>query len=580
MGVQGGLVYSWKMADSTPPPQLSGAQIIWECLQREGVDVVFGYPGGTILPTYDAMVDYPVRHVLARHEQGATHMADGYARASGRTGVVIATSGPGATNLVTGLATAMMDSVPLVAITGQVASPLLGSDAFQEVDVTGVTIPITKHSYLVKDPKDIAPALREAFALARTGRPGPVLVDITKDAQVRKTAFDWEGAAPRRHLRHLPAPVPEDQIAKALTMIQGSRRPLILAGHGITLSGANRSLLAFAEKAGIPVAATLLGLDAFPPGHPLFAGFMGMHGSPWTNLAIQEADLLIALGMRFDDRVTGDPATFAPHARKLHVEIDPTEVGKNIPVDLALLGDLKAVLDRLGPQVQPLETAAWLESLEGLKTLFDAPDWPRVRPGVGISPVDVLKELQSQAPGAVMVTDVGQHQMWEAQVMRHQRPRTLITSGGLGTMGFALPAAIGAKIACPDAEVWVVAGDGGIQMNSQELMTLTQEGLKIDIAVLNNFNLGMVRQWQTHFYGDRRSGSTLAFSPDFPLLAQAYGLRGVLARTLEEAEAAIREARAHPTSTLIEFHVDQEASVYPLIPPGARLQDMIHEPPA
>jgi acetolactate synthase-1/2/3 large subunit len=443
-----------------------------------------------------------------------------------------------------------------------------------------VTIPITKHNYLVKDPKDIAPALREAFALARTGRPGPVLVDITKDAQVRTAVFDWEGAAPSRHLRHLPAPVPEERIAKALAMIQGSRRPLILAGHGITLGGANRALLAFAEKAGIPVAATLLGLDAFPPGHALFAGFMGMHGSPWTNLAIQEADLLIALGMRFDDRVTGDPATFAPHARKIHVEIDATEVGKNIPVDLALVGDLKAVLDRLAPRVEAMDTAAWLESLEGLKATFDAPEWPQVRPGVGISPVDVLKELQSQAPGAVMVTDVGQHQMWEAQVMRHQRPRTLITSGGLGTMGFALPAAIGAKIACPDAEVWVVAGDGGIQMNSQELMTLTQEGLKINIAVLNNFNLGMVRQWQTHFYGDRRSGSTLSFSPDFPLLAQAYGLRGVLARTLEEAAAAIREARAHPTATLIEFQVDQEASVYPLIPPGARIQDMIHEPPA
>jgi len=560
--------------------ELTGAQIIWECLQREGVDVVFGYPGGTILPTYDAMVHSSVRHVLCRHEQGATHMADGYSRASGRTGVVIATSGPGATNLVTGLATAMMDSVPLVAITGQVSSTLLGSDAFQEVDVTGVTIPITKHSYLIKDPKDIAPAIREAFALARAGRPGPVLVDITKDAQAKKVEFDWEGSAPRRHLRHVPAPVPETQLAKAVAMIQASRRPLILAGHGITLSGAHRSILEFAEKAGIPVAATLLGLDAFPPSHPLFLGFMGMHGSPWTNLAIQEADLLIALGMRFDDRVTGDPTTFAPHARKIHVEIDPTEVNKNIAVDLALLGDLKVVLDQLTPKVEPIETGPWLESLDGLKNLFDAPDWPRVRPGVGISPVDVLKELQIQAPGAVMVTDVGQHQMWEAQVMRHQRPRTLLTSGGLGTMGFALPAAIGAKIACPDAEVWVVAGDGGIQMNSQEFMTLTQEGLKINIAVLNNFNLGMVRQWQTHFYEDRRSGSTLSFSPDFQLLAQAYGLKGVLVKTMEEAEAAIREARAGDTSTLIEFHVDQEASVYPLIPPGARIQDMIHEPPS
>ena len=558
--------------------ELTGAKILWECLQREGVDVVFGYPGGTILPTYDAMVDAKVRHVLARHEQGATHMADGYARASGRTGVVLATSGPGATNLVTGLATAMMDSVPLVAITGQVSSSLLGTDTFQEVDVTGVTIPITKHNYLVRDPRDIAPALREAFALARAGRPGPVLVDLTKDAQTRTAVFDWEGAAPTRHLRHVPAPVPEELLARAAAMLQGSRRPLILAGHGITLSGANRILEDFAAKAGLPVAATLLGLDAFPPGHPLFLGFMGMHGSPWTNLAIQEADLLIALGMRFDDRVTGDPATFAPHARKIHVEIDATEVGKNIAVDLALLGDLREVLTRLAPLVEPLDTAPWLERLDGLKASFDAPRWPLVRKGDGMSPVDVLKLLQEQAPGAVMVTDVGQHQMWEAQVMRHQRPRTLITSGGLGTMGFALPAAIGAKIACPDAEVWVVAGDGGIQMNSQEFMTLVQEGLKINVAVLNNFNLGMVRQWQTHFYRDRRSASGL-FSPDFPMLAQAYGMRGILARTLEEAEAAILDARASDQPTLIEFQVDPEASVYPLIPPGGRLQDMIHEPP-
>jgi acetolactate synthase-1/2/3 large subunit len=559
--------------------ELTGAKIFWECLQREGVEVVFGYPGGTILPTYDALADSTVRHVLCRHEQGAAHMADGYARASGRTGVVLATSGPGATNLVTGLATAMMDSVPLVAITGQVSSALLGSDAFQEVDVTGVTIPITKHNYLVRTPEEIAPALREAFALARAGRPGPVLVDMTKDAQTRSAEFDWEGAAPTRHLRHLPAPVPGEQLEKALAMLKGSRRPLILAGHGITLSGANRSLLEFASKAGIPVAATLLGLDAFPPGHPLFLGFMGMHGSPWTNLAIQEADLILALGMRFDDRVTGDPANFAPHARKIHVEIDATEVGKNVPVDLALLGDLKEVLDRLVPAVHALPTAPWQDHLAALKASFQSAQWPLVKKGEGMSPVDVLRELQTQAPGAVMVTDVGQHQMWEAQVVRHQQPRTLITSGGLGTMGFALPAAIGAKIACPDAEVWVVAGDGGIQMNSQELMTLTQEGLKINVAVLNNNNLGMVRQWQTHFYGDRRSESGM-FSPDFPLLAQAYGLRGVTVSTPEEAAEAIRQAREGHVATLIDFRVDPEASVYPLIPPGGRLQDMIHEPPA
>lgn len=557
----------------------TGAQILWECLRREGADVVFGYPGGTVLPTYDAMVDAQVRHVLARHEQGAAHMADGYARASGRTGVVLATSGPGATNLVTGLATAMMDSVPMVAITGQVPSGLLGTDAFQEVDVTGVTIPITKHNYLVRDPAGIAPAIREAFALARSGRPGPVLVDLTKDAQLREADLDWEAAAPTRHLRHVPSPVPRERLDKALAMIRASRRPLILAGHGVTLAGANRAVEAFARQAGIPVAATLLGLDAFPPADPLFLGFMGMHGAPWTNLAIQEADLVIALGMRFDDRVTGDPATFAPHARKIHVEIDPTEPGKNVPVDLPLLGDLREVVERLLPDVEALDTGAWLDRLDALRATFRAPDWPQVA-GVGaLSPADVLREIQAQAPGAVMVTDVGQHQMWEAQVMRHDRPRTLITSGGLGTMGFALPAAIGAKIACPDSEVWVVAGDGGIQMNSQELMTLVQEGLSINIAVLNNGTLGMVRQWQTHFFGDRRSASGM-ICPDFPMLARAYGLEGETVRTQEEAREAIRRARERGGSTLIEFVVDPEASVYPLIPPGARLQDMIFDPPS
>ena len=559
--------------------EMSGAKIIWECLQREGVEIVFGYPGGTILPTYDAMVDSTVRHVLARHEQGAAHMADGYSRASGRTGVVLATSGPGAMNLITGLATAMMDSVPLVAITGQVSGALLGTDAFQEIDVTGVTIPITKHNYLVRHPEDIAPAIREAFALAVSGRPGPVLVDITKDAQTRSCEFDWDSAAPRRHLRHIPPALPAGELAKAHAMLKASRRPLILAGHGVTLSGAHQALAEFAAKAGIPVAATLLGLDALPPNNPLFLGFMGMHGSPWTNLAIQEADLILALGMRFDDRVTGSPSTFAPHARKIHVEIDPTEVNKIIHVDLALLGDLKAVLEQLLPQVEALDTAAWMKHLDGLKAGFDAPAWPLVRKGDGLSPIDVLRELQNQAPGAVMVSDVGQHQMWEAQVVQHNRPRTLITSGGLGTMGFALPAAIGAKLACPDEEVWVIAGDGGIQMNSQELMTMMQEGIKVNVAVLNNNTLGMVRQWQTHFYSDRRSSVAMP-TPDFPMLAQAYGLSGCKVTTLEEVGAAIRAARAGDGPTLIEFVVDPEASVYPLIPPGARIQDMIHEPPA
>jgi len=544
------------------------------------VEVIFGYPGGAILPAYHAMENSSVRHVLARHEQGAAHMADGYARASGRVGVVLATSGPGATNLVTGLATAMMDSVPLVAITGQVSSSLLGSDGFQEIDVTGVTLPITKHNYLVQRPEQIAPAIREAFALAKSGRPGPVLVDITKDAQLASCVLDWEGAAPTRHLRHVPAEVPRADLDKALEMIRASHRPLILAGHGVNLSGANAALLAFAEKGQIPVAATLLGLDSFPAGHPLFLGFMGMHGSPWTNLAIQEADLILAFGMRFDDRVTGDPATFAPHATKIHVEIDRAEVGKIIAVDLALQGDLRNVLERLQPDLAPVPSEEWLAHLEAMKDHHgpvDEEPWPPMPTTNGLGPIEVLREMFQAAPDAVWVTDVGQHQMWQAQVMRHATPRTLITSGGLGTMGFALPAAIGAKLARPEAEVWVVAGDGGIQMNSQELMTLVQEGIKINIAVINNGTLGMVRQWQTLFYDDRRSASGM-INPDFVMLAEAYGVKGLRAMTLAESVDAVQAARSNPGPVLIEFVVDPEACVYPIIPAGGRLQDMMHEP--
>ena len=559
--------------------QQTGATLLWECLEREGVQVIFGYPGGAILPASHAMAHSSIHHVLARHEQGAAHMADGFARASGRVGVVLCTSGPGATNLVTGLATAMMDSVPLVAITGQVNSGLLGSDAFQEVDVTGVTLPVTKHTSLVQRPEEIAPVIREAFALAKSGRPGPVLVDITKDAQLALGTLDWEAAVPTRHLRHLPPEIPKAELDRALAMIHASRRPIILAGHGVILSGASGALQAFAERAGIPVAATLLGLGCFPPGHPLFLGFMGMHGSPWTNLAIQEADLILAFGLRFDDRVTGEPATFAVHAKKIHVEIDRAEVGKIIGVDLALLGDLRQVLERMLPDLAPVPTRPWLEHLEALRAPHGpkGEPWPADPSAAELSPIRALRALFQAAPDAVWVTDVGQHQMWEAQVMRHALPRTLITSGGLGTMGFALPAAIGAKLARPEAEVWVVAGDGGIQMNSQEFMTLVQEGLKIHVAVLNNGTLGMVRQLQTHFYEDRRQAVQLA-SPDFVKLADAYGMKGLRARTAAEAVTAIQEARSCGGPVLIEFVVDPEAGVYPIVPPGAQLQDMLHEP--
>jgi acetolactate synthase-1/2/3 large subunit len=557
----------------------TGAAILRECLEREGVEVVFGYPGEAVLPIYHALAGSSIRHVLARHEQGAAHMADGYARASGRTGVVIASSGPGATNLVTGLATAMLDSVPMVAVTGQVAANLLGSDACGEVDITGVTLPVTKHAYLVQGPGQIAAALREAFALARSGRPGPVLVNITEDALGAGAELDWEGARPTRHVRHQPQAVPPAHLDRALRMIRASRRPVILAGQGITLAGAGAALLAFAERAQAPVAATLLGLGCFPAGHPLFLGFMGMHGSPWTNLAIQEADLILALGMRFDDRVTGTPATFAVHARKIHVDIDPAELGKIIPVDLPLRGDLRDFLERMLPDLEPVASGPWLEHLAGLKAPHSGQSeaWPPVTSTGAQSPIDVLRTLHRAAPEAIWVTDVGQHQMWQAQVMDHPGPRTLITSGGLGTMGFALPAAIGAKLARPEAEVWVVAGDGGIQMNARELMTLVQEGLKINVAVLNNGTLGMVRQLQTHFYQDRRAAVALA-NPDFMRLAGAYGMKGLRARTAAETESAVAEARNHPGPVLIECLVDPEATVYPVVPPGASLGEMLFDP--
>ncbi len=560
----------------------TGASILWECLEREGVEVVFGYPGEAILPVYHALANTRVRHVLARHEQGASHMADGYARASGRVGVVLCTSGPGATNLVTGLATAMLDSVPLVAITGHVPSNLMGSDAFEEVDVTGVTLPITKHNYLVASPEQIAPAIREAFALARSGRPGPVLVNITRDAQTAGAELDWEAAAPTRHRRHLPPDAPQSSLDQAMGMIRASRRPVILAGHGVILAGAAPALKAFAEKARIPVASTLLGLGAFPGGHPLFLGFMGMHGSPWTNLAIQEADLVLALGMRFDDRVTGTPGTFAAHAKKIHVDINRAELGKIIAVDLALHGDLRNVLERWQQGLEPVDCEPWLEHLAGMKALHHEEEtgpWPPVAAADHQSPIEVLRTLYRAAPDAIWVTDVGQHQMWEAQVMRHDLPHTLITSGGLGTMGYALPAAIGAKLARPEAEVWVVAGDGGIQMNAREFITVVQEGLKLNVAVLNNGTLGMVRQLQTHFYEDRRAAVELA-NPDFMLLARAYGLAGLRAATPAESLAAVQEARACPGPVLIEFVVDPEATVYPVVPPGASIGEMLFEPQA
>src|SRR4029077_5313563 len=538
------------------PRKLTGAEIIWECLERLDVSCVFGYPGGAILPTYDALTRSKVHHVLVRHEQGATHMADGYARASGKVGVAIATSGPGATNMVTGIATAMMDSSPIVCITGQVGSKLIGSDAFQETDITGITLPITKHNYLVTSAEDVAPAVREAFAVARSGRPGPVLVDITKDAQQGTCQVDWAAAEPHLSEAYDEALPGDGDHREALALINGAERPLILAGHGVMQSGAEREILALAERAQIPIAVTLLGIGGVPASHPLNLGMMGMHGEAWVNTAIQEADLLLALGMRFDDRVTGNIKTYALHARKIHVDIDRAELNKNVRVDVAIAGDLRATLVEWLPHVEPGKRAAWLAQIDVLKGDSAVRDIQSLPDDGHLYAAHVINDLWRETEGkAIVVTDVGQHQMWEAQYYKHNQPRSLITSGGLGTMGFALPAAIGAKIACPDAEVWVVAGDGGFQMTMCELATAMQEGIDLNIAIINNGYLGMVRQWQEFFY-DKRYAATPLSSPDFVKLAEAFGAWSARVTERSEVVGAVNMARRQPRTSVIDFRVE------------------------
>ncbi len=558
--------------------KLTGAQILWEALVREGVTDVFGYPGGAILPAYDAMLGYPIRHILVRHEQGATHMADGYARASGRVGVAIATSGPGATNMVTGIATAMMDSSPIVCITGQVGSKLIGSDAFQETDITGITLPVTKHNYLVTSAADVAPAVLEAFAVAKSGRPGPVLVDITKDAQQGTCDVDWDAAAP--HLvEAYDAALPGDgDAADALELINSAERPLILAGHGVMQSGAEREILAFAERAQIPIAVTLLGIGGVPASHPLNLGMMGMHGEAWVNHAIQEADLLIALGMRFDDRVTGNLKTYAPTARKIHVDIDRAELNKNVRVDVAIAQDLRSALQEWLPHVERRDRSAWLARIDASKGEVAVRDIQNLPDDGHLYAAHVINDLWHLTGGdAVVVTDVGQHQMWEAQYYKHNRSRSLITSGGLGTMGFALPAAIGAKVACPDSEVWVVVGDGGFQMTMAELATIVQENLDVNVAIINNGYLGMVRQWQEFFYGKRYAATPLV-NPDFAKLAEAFGIASTTVTTRGQVTDAVQSARRQPRAAVIDFKVEQEDSVYPMVPAGADLHKMIRRP--
>jgi acetolactate synthase-1/2/3 large subunit len=559
--------------------KLTGAQILWECLVREGVTEIFGYPGGAILPAYDAMLDYPIRHTLVRHEQGATHMADGYARATGRVGVAIATSGPGATNMVTGIATAMLDSSPIVCITGQVGSKLIGTDAFQEIDITGITLPVTKHNYLVTRAQDVAAAVREAFQIAQEGRPGPVLIDITKDAQQSSCEFDWEAAAPvRRVRRETPCPVNAD-LARAVELIQAAKRPVILAGHGVTISGAENALRSFAERGNIPVAQTLLGIGGLAASHPLNLGMMGMHGEAWVNIAIQQADLLIACGMRFDDRVTGKLATYAPNAKKIHIEIDPSEINKNVRVDVALVGDLRAVLDRLVPLLESGDCRPWLAEIEASRGDSAVRDIQSLPDDGHLYAAHVINDLwrATRDHDTIVVTDVGQHQMWEAQYYHHERPRSLITSGGLGTMGFAVPAAIGAKRARPEAEVWAVVGDGGFQMTMCELATAVQEGIAIKVAIINNGYLGMVRQWQEFFY-ERRYAATPLSGPDFVKLADSFGIRSRAVLTRKDVVSSIEDARAHQGPVVIDFRVEQEDTVYPMVPAGADLHAMIRRP--
>jgi acetolactate synthase-1/2/3 large subunit len=558
--------------------KLTGAEILCETLTQLGVRHLFGYPGGAILPVYDALGKSKLHHVLVRHEQGATHMADGYARASGGVGVAMATSGPGATNMVTGIATAMLDSSPVVCITGQVSSKLLGSDAFQEIDITGITMPITKHNVVVSRAEDIARTVREAFVIANSGRPGPVLVDITKDAQQASCDFNWETSAPKLPVKRQRVNYEKADFDRAVELLNSAKRPLILAGHGIMVSGAMRAFDQFVRTGNFPVAMTLLGIGCFPASDPLNLGMMGMHGEAWVNHAIQEADLLIAVGMRFDDRVTGDLRTYARDARKIHIEIDRSEINKNVQVDSALVGDAREVLEQLIPAIEQRDRGDWLRHIRELKGDSAVRDIQGLPDNGHLYAAHVINDLWKETRGeAIVVTDVGQHQMWEAQYYHHNQPRTLVTSGGLGTMGFALPAAIGAKFAKPDADVWVVVGDGGFQMTMCELATIVQEEIKVNIAIINNGFLGMVRQWQEFFY-DKRYVATPLVAPDFAALANAFGIRGERITSRADVTPTIRSARESKESVLIDFRVEQEDSVYPMVPAGGSLHEMIRRP--
>ncbi|MFQ5400216.1 MAG: biosynthetic-type acetolactate synthase large subunit [Anaerolineae bacterium] len=558
----------------------SGGQIVWECLMQEGVEVVFGLPGGAILPAYDALAKYgyPIHHVLVTHEQGASHMADGYARKTGRVGVCMATSGPGATNLITGLATAHMDSTPVVAITGQVPTSLLGRDGFQEADVQGVSLPVTKHNYLITDVRDLAQAIKEAFYIASTGRPGPVLIDICKDVLQAETTFEYPDQI------NLPGYYPNQNapepalVARAARLLNEAKRPLIVAGQGVSIAKAEAELRQLAEKANIPVATSLLGIGTFPSTHPLSISWGGMHGEAYCNYALQECDVMLAVGARLDDRLTGAFDTFAPKAKIVHIDLDPAEMGKNITINTPVVGDALLTLRELLPQVEPNEHPAWLAQIAEWKEDSSSRDILEQETDDLIAPYVIRQLWHATNEGdCTVVTDVGQHQMWEAQYFHHTKRRSLLTSGGLGTMGYALPAAIGAQMGSPNEETWVVAGDGGFQMTMVELSTIVQEKLPIKISVINNGFLGMVRQWQDVFYNKRHSGTPL-FNPDFVKIAEAYGIPALAVTRKEDVYDAIQQARAYDGPFLLDFQVEEFTNVYPMVAPGKSNADMIRRP--
>lgn len=556
--------------------QLKGAKILLRCLQEEGVDTVFGYPGGAVLPIYDALFESDIRHILGRHEQGVAHAADAYARATGRVGVCIATSGPGATNLVTGIATAYMDSIPLVCFTGQVGTPLIGRDAFQEADITGITMPITKHNYVVERTEDVAKTVKEAFYIASTNRPGPVVVDLPKDVMERSIDYKPEEVEVNLRGYRVMKGYNSGQVISAVELIKTAKRPVIYAGGGVISSNAAEELRELALKRKIPVTTTLMGMGAFPGNNYLNLGMLGMHGTRYANYAIGESDLLIAVGVRFDDRVTGNIATFAPHARVIHIDIDAAEIGKNVDVDVPIVGQVKEVLQGINQRLDEVtEYWEWHQTIDRWKEEFP------LRYGTSsegrIMPQNVIEKIYDLTRGnAIITTEVGQNQMWAAQYYKFEHPRTFLTSGGLGTMGYGLPAAIGAKIGRPDLPVIDIAGDGSIQMNIQELATAVQYQLPVIVCILNNQFLGMVRQWQGLFYGGRYSYTDMSHQPDFVKLAEAFGAIGLRVSREEELDQALKQAlQVTDRPVVLDILVEREADVYPMVPPGGSLSQML-----